>query len=474
MKQCHDARVPYFVLVCAILLAWLASIAACRQEKSRLPVKPDPVATRSQDLPVRDRVPEAESMSAPLSSGPEDNPSTLVNTHREEAIRVAEQLTAAFPDDPNAYSVMAMAYHRFGKMTESVKWLEKCLQLDPNFSDAFHGLGSVALKKGDYTRAAALLRKALQADPNLPGARDQLAEALLASGRFEEAIAVLSEDLDEASSSPERYARLGAAYLQCDQFENAKRSYEQAIEIDSTYTDAYYGLAQACEKLNQHDVSREALEEFRKRRGRDHRDRVGRANKFHDLGYLYQAVADVYTAAAMVYYRHGAPEQAESHWNKAADYDPTDPVCRRQLLTLYQQKGDTESMLPVLEDLATIDPQDAATQLDLGVVNLQLKHVEAAEDAFTNVKRLLPERSEGYLALARLYLLTDQKSAEAQTLMKTVVDLERTPSNCALLSAACRKNGDLVGAKSAIEQAIQLDPGNQEYKQIRDLLAEEK
>jgi cytochrome c-type biogenesis protein CcmH/NrfG len=50
-------------------------------------------------------------------------------------------------------------------------------------------------------------------------------------------------------------------------------------------------------------------------------------------------------------------------------------------------------------------------------------------------------------------------------LARKAVALKPTALNYYVLSNACDKSGDYQGALQAIEQAIQLEPGNAQYKQ---------
>jgi tetratricopeptide (TPR) repeat protein len=88
-----------------------------------------------------------------------------------------------------------------------------------------------------------------------------------------------------------------------------------------------------------------------------------------------------------------------------------------------------------------------------------------AEEAFRKVIKLAPEESSGYCELAWLYLNTKKSFDQARKLAEKALKLETTAANYYLLTCACEMTGDRTNALKSIEQAIQLDPDNVEYKQ---------
>jgi Flp pilus assembly protein TadD len=70
--------------------------------------------------------------------------------------------------------------------------------------------------------------------------------------------------------------------------------------------------------------------------------------------------------------------------------------------------------------------------------------------------------------LAELHLRADKGLPEAKNLAATAVRLEPTARNYFVLAAICEKEGDLVGARAALERAAALDPDNPRYKALQE------
>lgn len=393
---------------------------------------------------------------------------------RNEANDVARRLMAAFPNSPEAVSVMAMVHHRFGNTAEAAKWFNKCLQLDSHYADAYHGMGSMALRKGDYEEAARLLRQAISINPIPTDPRLQLAKALMGSGDIEKAAAVLRESAGRAPGASQLYYSLGDAYDQLGDYQEAKESYLAAVQMDPHLRPAYYRLARVCAKLGATEESDAYMNEFAERVNQAQPARIEWVRETNDVAFSSQVVADIYTAAAQIYRRHGRLQIAEEHLMKAASLVPTDSVSRRELVLLYQGSRRTEDTLRILQELAEIEPGNADYRLQLGALHANLSRFAEAERAFLDAIEIAPQRPDGYLAAARLYTISGRKTDQAVRLAEKAVELAPTAKSYLLLSAAHKSNGDTAGALAAIKQAIERDPQNNDYRRMHDVLLQTK
>ena len=80
----------------------------------------------------------------------------------------------------------------------------------------------------------------------------------------------------------------------------------------------------------------------------------------------------------------------------------------------------------------------------------------------------------GYRELARFYLMTRTKPAEALLLIRKAVDMNNSAKNFYLLSFACEINKDQQGAIEAIRRALELEPNNEDYKKIFQRLSKQE
>jgi len=95
----------------------------------------------------------------------------------------------------------------------------------------------------------------------------------------------------------------------------------------------------------------------------------------------------------------------------------------------------------------------------VGDLLFRLQRFEVAEEAVRRAIELAPSRPAGYRTLVRLLLARYQKLPEAQALARKLVELAPTAMNYSILGDACCANGDVAGAREALRQALDLEPG---------------
>ena len=99
---------------------------------------------------------------------------------------------------------------------------------------------------------------------------------------------------------------------------------------------------------------------------------------------------------------------------------------------------------------------------------------EKAEQAFRKTVALAPNDPVGYRELARFYLRTNTNVAQAYGLAQKSITLEKNAEAYYLLGWAADVNGDRASALKAMEQAIKLEPNNQQYRNIYERIRARK
>lgn len=393
---------------------------------------------------------------------------TFLQEARETLMRLAEE----FPDTPETYEVLAAAHFHLDLPDEAIRFAQKCLELDPQFGMAHHWLGVVARQRGYHAEAAEHFRRAMELGAESPGLVVDLADALTKAGRPEEAIPILTEDLRLHPGSVSSLIVLGETYSRCKRYAEARSTLEKAIQAAPDYTTAYLALSTACARLGDEAKSREYLQQFKKLKDRDeqiHRESLKAPDPLADVRW---DVAQTRLGAARVYLLYGHLEAAEENLRRAAELDPKLWDCRRLLAWLYEQQGRTDEALQTLADFTAAAPDDPKGHMFLGALLGRLGRVDQAAASYRKAIALAPGQAMGHAALADLYLTAGQpdKLAEARSLAQKAVDLQPTARHFFLLAMACRRLGDLPGARAAIDRAVELEPRNPEYQQAQESL----
>jgi tetratricopeptide (TPR) repeat protein len=106
---------------------------------------------------------------------------------QEQAKKELQQELEIDPANAGAEYVMGELARQSADFPGAVQHFTKATQLDPNFADAFLGLGISLLTEKNYSEAVAPLEKAAKLQPGNPAAHYNLATAYARTGRKEDA-----------------------------------------------------------------------------------------------------------------------------------------------------------------------------------------------------------------------------------------------------------------------------------------------
>ena len=392
---------------------------------------------------------------------------------KRDAVQVAERLVAEFPKDAVTYALLSAVHHNRGNSDEAVKWLRKCLELDPNRADAYGMLALIASDQGDLEQTVALCREALKRNPAMRDVQHRLGRALMDLGAADQLILTMERAVKMWPRSSESHYLLGQGYLQSGDYRKAKESFLSAVEIRPDHTQAYFGLFTASARLGQQDEASRYRKRFQQLEATDRKaaaDRnVGEETR-SGLPLVRKTVAKTYTGAAQIYHAHKDFAKAEQLFRKAALLDPNNTICRVVLTELFMQQGRESDALKFFRRLANEQPTNGVNHFYLGQLLYESRQFDAAERAYLTVTELSPERPEGYRGLAEFYLRTNRNLTKVVTLVEKVVELQPSGPNYFLLAVACAKNEDLDGARLAMGRAVELAPQNADYRRFYERL----
>lgn len=111
----------------------------------------------------------------------------LQHRYLEDALPILEALYGMLDDAEIAYNY-GICLSELGRIDESVKPLERCIELDRQYTNAYVGLGVAYTRLGRNEDAERALREAIQQDPENAYAKRNLAAVLARSGKGKEAL----------------------------------------------------------------------------------------------------------------------------------------------------------------------------------------------------------------------------------------------------------------------------------------------
>ncbi|RPJ86445.1 MAG: tetratricopeptide repeat protein [Acidobacteria bacterium] len=146
---------------------------------------------------------------------------------------------------------------------KAVEWLQKAVQLCPEFVEAWNNMGVNYLRMSRQEEAETAFLKALEADSkNVPALRN-LGFLYLQAERYREALPVLVK-AREARGEEDLYLAtyLGHALYGTGQYQEAEAVLKRAIRINSDFPAALYPLALAQVQLHEYQDARQTFSRF--------------------------------------------------------------------------------------------------------------------------------------------------------------------------------------------------------------------
>ncbi len=383
---------------------------------------------------------------------------------------LAERLMLETHNSEVALTIMMKMRQRHGDTLKTVKLCEQILKVNPKRADIRLLMGDLSFTAGQFADSIENYRKALDTHPQLPQAHSAIARSLMMLGKPDEAILEFEQEIEISPNAGSVHFLLGQAYAEQGTHEHARTHYEQALKIDPDHTNACYSLATVCARLGDSQKAQMYRDRFKQMKARDRKNLKKRKVVFDDFQRIVAGAARTCLDIADVYWAAGVPAKAEEALVQATEFDTTNVAPLVQLALVYNHSSQASKLLQTRKKIAEVEPKDAAYYTILGILSTELKLYAEAEDAFEKAIELAPHSSDPHRELALMYLRWDTSYDKARQLAQKAVSLQPTAPNYLALSLTCNRCGSTTEAREAIDRAIKLDPGNQKYRQLRNIL----
>ncbi len=394
-----------------------------------------------------------------------------VDGYKTELRFIGKRLLESLPDRPEAHVQMALIWLDLGQDQKALDSWRDVLTLAPTFALAHLGIGTILADRGENDKAIGPLRAAIKLQPALENTYRLLTEVLLRQGKADEALTVAQACVQRFPSVCDNQFWLGQCYLQLKDYQQARRCHEEAVRLDPSWTLSYYPLALACARLGKTEDAARYRARFAALKAGDLQADREQTKAYDDLSVQRKVLVKRHFVAGSLQLRFGNPRRAEAHWLRAAAIAPDDTISRKALVALYQQQSRVGGELRILVDLIRLEPDNPSYPLRKGRLLSLRAEWHAAESTLAGVVQRWPDSAEAHLRLAQLYLRSGADWTAAETHAEKAVSLRKSSGSLQLLAAIRAQRGDLPGARSALRQARNIDPENQEvqhaYEQLR-------
>jgi eukaryotic-like serine/threonine-protein kinase len=148
--------------------------------------------------------------------------------------KAIDEFTRAIQLDPSsdeAYTGLASAYERLGKLNEAEKTYQQVINLRPSYWKGYNQLGIFYCRQSQYDKCAAMFQKVAELTPDSFRGYANMGVAYLVDGKYSEAIQPLNKSL-RIRATPGTYTNLGTAYFHLRNFPEAAKAYAEATRLN--------------------------------------------------------------------------------------------------------------------------------------------------------------------------------------------------------------------------------------------------
>jgi len=157
---------------------------------------------------------------------------TLLSRDIEGYEEIIRRYTFRFPEDKMGWFHYALFLHNLLNDDRAIGCLEKVLELDPAFPDAYNILAYIHARRGEYDTAISMVKRYTALLPDAYNPYDTAFDIYNMAGKVKEAIDVCERALKINESWFSFYEKIGIGRLYQDRPEDARFMFEQLMQKD--------------------------------------------------------------------------------------------------------------------------------------------------------------------------------------------------------------------------------------------------
>jgi len=363
------------------------------------------------------------------------------------AIRDFEYLSNAYRQNPLVRYQLALAYLLYSaskdlgdenrrKAVEAAESrLNEAVGLQPHFDQAAMLLAELKIRKGNPAAAVELLEPLTKERPQTAQAQYLLATAYLAQQKIDQALAVYRRMTESFPNDPRPSFLMGSVLLGQGKQADARKAFEKSNEISPDYLPAV-------ERLVDLDLV-----------DKQYAAAIDRVQKVIDKD---PKLAQPWTLRAKIYLAQRDFAHAEPDLLKAIDLNPKLEPAYQLLAQLYVASNRQEEAITKLTAFVENNksPQAVPALMQIGTINEQMKHFDAARDAYEKLIAIAPNFAPALNNLAILYSDRFGQLDKAYDLATKAKEAANEPHITDTLGWILFKRGDYSGALPLLQDSV--------------------
>lgn len=264
------------------------------------------------------------------------------------------------------------------------RFLTRTVSLNPQLIDAQAYLASILSNNRDYQGAIQAYRRVLDQSPNNVQALSGLGQVYIRLQQFSDAVPLLEQAARLNPNDKEAYYNLGWAYEQVKDFAKAADAYGKFIQSQpqNPWT-GYLQLGLCYIELAQYDMAIQALLKAAETQPRD--------------------IKTNYTLA-LAYQKANQQPRAEEIYNNLALLNPQEAATYYSLIVkMYDDAGNYAKAIEAARKVVDLNPKNELSIYNLGIMYFKLERFDEAIQAFRDVLALKPDSAEAWYQIGFSY-----------------------------------------------------------------------
>lgn len=361
----------------------------------------------------------------------------------QETIKYA-QLGKSFSDEFIFDFIIGTAYMKDKNFSLAINPLKEALSKAPNNLGTINSLGTCYMATNNIPLAISTYEKALVIDPNSAMAYFNIGSAYQIQQNHEEAVKYLKKANELEEDEETFLVALAMSEIKLKCYEDALKHYKQLALLCPNKENYKYNIVTCYEALGEIDVAIKMLEEI-----------------------LYINPKFILPAQklANLYIKTNQLVKAKDIYDKIILKGTLTPEIMHQYAVISSNLCDSDTAEKMLKKLIKMNPEFAKAHKDLGIIYLNKRLFDYAEDEFKTALKLAPNDFEIIFEYGN-FLYSISKNVEANQYYNEALEIE--PNNVLALTFMGLNNlilNKIDEAYQYIMKAVQIEP-NHEYVQF--------
>ncbi len=325
------------------------------------------------------------------------------NNDLNESLQYLDKAVEINPQFARAWSNKGAALGILGKYEEAIVACDKAVEINPQFAEAWCNKGVALTILSRYEETTVAYDSATNINPQSAETWSNKGVALINLGRYEAAIAACDKAIEIKPQSAEAWSIKGVALINLGRYEEAIVAYNKAIEINPQFATTWYIKGITLGILGRYE---EAIVAYNKAIEINPQFAEAWCNKgtaLSDLGRFEESLVvhdkaiEINPQLVEAWYNKGNAlkdlgryEEAIAAYDKAIEITPQFTEAWNNKGNALRDLGRYEEAIAAFDKAIEINPQDAKAWYNKGIILGRLGRYEEAKEAFNRSREIDP------------------------------------------------------------------------------------